>query len=145
MYKIKLRAEARAHCSDASTDKWELCTDSQLRELDGIDCQDNFSEYFHGAYGSDKNEQALIDKGVHSGYMHFVYEDGVLWTITTYNSDEELTRAELDALVDYTQGQWSDGIGEGFEQFACYDDEDGEYFISPWFSGQEVEVEQEVI
>jgi|ERR1035437_6581182 hypothetical protein len=144
MYKITLKAESESHCGDEEQD-YNLCTDSQMRELDGIDCQDTFSEYFSKGYNGSIGEQNLINKGVSGGYMYFKYEDGKLWTITTYDSKEELTPSELDELVSYTQGQWSDGIGEGFEQFPCHEDSDGEYFISPWFSGQKVEVKQEKI
>ena len=54
-----------------------------------------------------------------------------------------LIEKDLQELVKYTQGQWSDGIGEGFEQNPCYyDSEDNEVFISPWFYGQQVTVQQ---
>jgi ankyrin repeat protein len=37
--------------------------------------------------------------------------------VTEYRLPRALTRAEITALVEYTKGQWSDGIGEG-----CFDD-----------------------
>ena len=117
-----------------------------IQELDGEDCQDEFSEYFGRAYGTDQNEQALIDKGVHDGYMRFAVEDGKLMTITEYESPVELTPDELKLLGDYTQGQWSDGIGEGFEQNEVKYDEEGEpVYISPWDAGQEITITQEFV
>lgn len=126
----------------AKTDHYDLS------ELDGIDCQDEFTEYFSKRYKDDDNEQALIDKKVHSGYMRFAYEKGDLWTITEYHCDEKLTEEELDILSEYTQGQWSDGIGEGFEQEPCFytQDEDGEdieVYVSPWSYNQKVTITQE--
>src|SRR6185369_13199118 len=79
-------------------------------DLHGIDCELEFSQFFG------REEQALQDKNVREGYMSFQYEDRELWTVTTYTSDEALTKEEIDLLVEFTTGQWSDGIGEGFEQ-----------------------------
>jgi hypothetical protein len=39
---------------------------------------------------------------------------------------------------------WSDGIGEGFEQFSCMKTDDGEeVYISPWFGAQKTTIKQE--
>lgn len=103
---------------------------------DGIDCQEDFTAYF----GTE--QQPLIDKDVVSGYMSFEVIDGELYTITEYECKELLTDSEIQLLIDYTQGQWSDGIGEGFEQQPCvYVDDDWcdcELYVSPWYHGQEV-------
>ena len=138
------------------TIKGEATTDyPNLKELDGIDCQDEFSEYFDGdeSYAND----------VTDGYMRFEFENGKLFTITEYDSTRELTDEELSQLRDYTVGQWSDGIGEGFEQGPCYqayepyhkytddekekyddcDEDDLDVFISPWSFEQVATIEQE--
>jgi hypothetical protein len=126
MYKITIKGEA-------------FTEHQNLEELDGIDCQDEFSEYF----GDD--EQLLIDKGVNNGYLSFEYSGGKLWSVTTYDSPVELTQNELDIIGDYTQGQWSDGIGEGFEQFPCMeDDNEKEVYVSPWHSNQVLTVTQKL-
>lgn len=111
-----------------------------LKQLDGIDCQDTFSEYF--------DDDFTFKDNVEGGYMYFKYDSDLdkLFTITVYNSDRELSKEELDILEDYTTGQWSDGIGEGFEQEPIsfsYDEE--EIYISPWFPGQETIVTQQKI
>ncbi len=119
------------------TVKGEAQTDyKNLSELDGIDCQDKFSEYF--------DDDSYVD-AVTGGYMRFEFEDGKLWTITEYNSNRELTPDELHNLEDYTTGQWSDGIGEGFEQSPCMEGDDGEVYISPWFYGQKTTITQELV
>lgn len=134
MYKIELSGNAGA-------------TNARDREqLDGIDCQDEFSEYF-GA-----EEDSLRAKGVENGYMRFQMIEGELKVIVNYDSAELLTPEEVDLLIDYTQGQMSDGIGEGFEQFPCCegpceddndeDAEEGEIFVSPWYHGQVLTVTQ---
>ena len=125
----------------AKTDHYDLS------ELDGIDCQEEFTEYFQGKYKDRENEQSLINKKVNNGYMHFSFENTNLWTITEYHCNEKLTNDELEILSEYTQGQWSDGIGEGFEQEPCLitEDEDGEeleVYISPWSYGQKIIIEQ---
>jgi len=130
MYKIIVKGEAQTSYPN-------------LEELDGIDCQDNFSEYF------DRNFSFKND--VNGGYMRFEFKKDKLWTITEYNSNRKLTEDELNSLKNYTTGQWSDGIGEGFEQEPCkyvepYEDEEGEeteeVFISPWNYGQITTIEQ---
>lgn len=144
-YKIKVKGEAKTLYPN-------------LSELDGIDCQDKFSEYFDG--------DASYADDVTGGYLKFVFEDGKLYAVTTYDSTRELTDSELSELEDYTTGQWSDGIGEGFEQHTChtatqpfnkfdpkyddYEDQDEadadlDVFISPWFHGQKVITTQEKI
>jgi hypothetical protein len=76
------------------------------------------------------------------GYMRFVYEDGELFTVNEYISTRELTKEEMSELIEYTQGQWSDGVGEGFEQRPIMISGD-EVYISPWYSGQKVTYSQE--
>ncbi len=130
MWKITIKGEA-------STDYVDL------KKLDGIDCQDEFSEYF--------DDDFSFKDDVTNGYMFFKFEDNKLMTYTIYDSNRKLSQEELYELGEYTQGQWSDGIGEGFEQNPCYfdknyTDEDGnkgEVYISPWQMGQELEIVQE--
>ena len=104
---------------------------TDINILDGIDCQDEFSEYI--------DEDDTFYGKVENGYMSFIVEDSVLYTITKYDVIEDLTDDEIEQLKDYTQGQWSDGIGEGFEQFPCVEENGNEIFVSPWYRGQTVE------
>jgi hypothetical protein len=100
--------------------------------------QDDFSEYF--------DNDTTWSEDVIGGNLTFkIHEDGLLYTHTVYDSKRELTIEELEELADYTQGQWSDGIGEGFEQEPLYYDEDTELYLSPWYYGQEVKwIQKEV-
>lgn len=102
-----------------------------IKQLDGIDCQDDFVDYLDNEVIADKLE---------SGYMYFSVIDNNLYTITEYElkENEELTLNEMLDLAEYTQGQWSDGIGEGFEQFPCIEIDDEEVYISPWSPGQKL-------
>lgn len=120
MYKIIIKGEAKTDCKNLSL-------------LDGVSCQERFSDYF--------DDDDFYEE-ISGGYMRFSYEDGKLWTITEYDSNRLLSEEELQILADYTQGQWSDGIGEGFEQEPCLYDEDDDIYISAWFSGQELIIEQ---
>jgi hypothetical protein len=126
MYKITIKGEASTDYKD-------------LSELDGIDCQDNFAEYFDSDFS--------FKKDIKDGYMYFSFENEKLWTITEYISTRELSKEELEILADYTQGQWSDGIGEGFEQYPCHYGDEGEeeIYISPWHVGQKLEIISESI
>ena len=118
------------------TVKGEASTDySNLKELDGISCEDEFSDYF--------DMDTTYAEEVKGGFMSFKFENDILYTITTYDSSRELNEGELNSLMKYTQGQWSDGIGEGFEQNPCLITDDGEdVYISPWFYGQSIKISQ---
>jgi hypothetical protein len=106
---------------------------SDRSKLNGIYCQDEFVEYMHEDFKSKLS----------SGYMDFRFEDGKLWTYTVYSTREVLSEDEVKRLGEYTQGQWSDGIGEVFEQFPCDHESDGaEIYLSPWYHGQKLEIKQ---
>jgi len=120
MYEIIVKGKASTDCP-------------KLKELDGIDCQDSFSEYFDTDF--------TFKDVVTGGYMEFSYENGDLWTLTIYESSRELSKDELNELEEYTSGQWSDGIGEGFEQIPVIVD-DEEVFISPWSPEQKTTITQ---
>lgn len=79
-----------------------------------------------------------------SGYMRFEFDKEAqrLVTITEYTARERLTATERKELGKYTQGQWADGIGEGFEQFPCREYAGRDVFISPWYHGQVVTVDE---
>jgi hypothetical protein len=98
-------------------------------------------------YGDDTEFAEYIDNGpianvVSGGYLEFEFTDGKLWSVVEYKSTRELNEFELKWLRDYTQGQWSDGIGEGFEQEPVTYYKDKEIYISPWYHDQEIKVEQ---
>jgi len=99
-----------------------------LKEFDQIeDTRFTLSEYFR------KEQKPLNEAGVKGGYLKFVYNDRnhKLYAETTYECGRKLTPAEEKILEDYTAGQWSDGIGEGFEQ----QEQNGAY-LSAWYHGQ---------
>jgi len=100
--------------------------------LHGVDYQEDFVEYL------DYRDYLFAYK-LKSGYMKFVVENGELYTLTEYSAKEPLLPEELKELIDYTQGQWSDGIGESFEQFACAMEKGEEIYVSPWYHGQVAE------
>lgn len=102
--------------------------------LDGIRCDDDFVEY-------NRRSDELTLK---SGYMRFECIDGQLYTITEYIADRELTNEEMNYLEERTVGQWSDGIGESFEQFSCAEIDGEKIYISPWFYGQTVDAYQTI-
>lgn len=107
------------------------CTNQQA---EGVECQDDFVEYL---------DEPFADKLSH-GYMSFVDKNGVLFTKTEYEvkGGKELAEEEIKKLMKYTQGQWSDGIGESFEQNPVGTNDEGEeIYISPWYRGQELTFE----
>lgn len=105
--------------------------------LNGVECDDDFVEYF------DENE--TIKSKLVSGKMYFEFneENRKLYTVTEYNTNDTLTPEELEVLGEYTQGQWSDGIGEGFEQYPCTNKDGKEIFVCPWYENQKLTFIQE--
>jgi hypothetical protein len=63
-------------------------------------------------------DEPLSDIGLEGGGLRLVFDQSsqTLRVFTEYRSPRKLKKSELAALVDYTKGQWSDGIGEG-----CFD------------------------
>ncbi len=86
---------------------------SVLRLLDGLTYDDErFTDYLDDT----GEEGALASALVSGGYLEFRHSDGgsLLTAITEYRSKRPLSESELRLLVEYTMGQWSDGIGENW-------------------------------
>ena len=108
MVRIVIRGVAAVFRDD------EQVTDSDvLRTLDGmVYDHERFTDYIGGPPEEDELSAALEPGGI----ISFKYQDGdyLLTAITEYQSRQPLTEAQLRLLVDYTMGQWSDGIGENW-------------------------------
>jgi hypothetical protein len=86
---------------------------SILRSLDGLAYDDErFTDYLGGPAEEDALA-AVLESG---GSLRFRYCEGdsLLVASTEYRSKRPLSESELHLLVDYTMGQWSDGIGENW-------------------------------
>ncbi|MFO0847832.1 MAG: hypothetical protein U0871_04615 [Gemmataceae bacterium] len=107
MPRIVIRGQAAVFRDD------DPVTDSEvLRALDGLVYDDErFTDYLGGP-GEDELAAALESGGV----LLFDYREGdrLLGVRTEYRSRRPLSGAEVRALVEYTMGQWSDGIGENW-------------------------------
>lgn len=128
---MKLIIKGEALASLEKSGQSRNLTDAELQRCHGIDIQDDFVEYM---------DEPLKSK-LESGYTEFVYENGKLYSVCTYEVLEPLTEEEIKEVAEYTQGQWSDGIGEGFEQEPYVYIDDEELYISPWFYEQKLTTE----
>lgn len=84
-----------------------------LRSLETIVYDDErFTDYLGGSPEEDELVAALEPGGI----IQFGYSDGhsLLSAATEYRSLRPLSTDELRLLVEYTMGQWSDGIGENW-------------------------------
>lgn len=84
-----------------------------LRSLHGLAyTEERFTDYLDGS-GPEKEVRNILERG---GYLRFQYnsERNELECVTEYEAKRPLSEAELNLLVEYTTGQWSDGIGENF-------------------------------
>ena len=87
-----------------------------LRRFNGHVYEDErFTDYI----GGPDEENELAARLNPSGFLRFEYdgESDHLIAITEYESRRTLNDKELKLLVEFTLGQWSDGVGENF---ACF-------------------------
>ncbi len=105
-----------------------------LRSLSGLVYdEERFTDYIGGSPEEDALAEALEPGGIISfGYCD---GDGLLVATTEYRGRRPLTDAELRLLVDYTMGQWSDGIGENW---ACVSSDKCGYSIMCLTPGDQV-------
>jgi hypothetical protein len=85
-----------------------------LAKLDKIvDTSGVLSDYLH----PDDLPPALRDE-ISYGELSLRYDEKLrkVFVQTVYDCSRELTRKELNALIEYTRGQWSDGAGSGIHQ-----------------------------
>ena len=66
-----------------------------------------------------------------SAILSVELRDGELMGCTTVRLKEPLNDVEMKALQEYLRGQFSDGWGEGFEQWEIYT-EDGTLYVHFW-------------
>ncbi len=95
--------------TDDATDK-PITDAKRLQTFDGLSSgRETCSKYHHGE---------LADLELKGGAVKLVFDSTKkkLRVVSEFTSSRKLTKEELRALVDDTQGQWSDGIGEG-----CFD------------------------
>lgn len=72
-------------------------------------------------------------------YFHLAAIGG--FRVITEYEIKTITTEIVNAIIDYTQGQWSDGWGEEFEQQEI-DLPDNEYtYVSPWHGDQKIKCE----
>lgn len=98
---------------------------------------ERFTDFLGGP--EEETELALLlDEG---GFLRLEYrvEKGALYAVTEYRACRFLTPQECELLVDYTLGQWSDGIGENF---TCESSERFGYTIAIQCKSEDSTVEQ---
>ena len=114
---------------------------SVLRSLDGLVYdEERFTDYLGGPPAEDELARVLEPGGI----ISFKYRDGddVLQATTEYRSRQQLTDAELNLLVSYTMGQWSNGIGENW---ACISSDKCGYSIMCLTPGDGVELDYPIV
>lgn len=133
---MRINVTGRAVVTD---DAGEVTDVAVLRRLHGIVYdRETFTDHlgnvnvagFEKSLVSDPNNKVIrkmIQKGelanatrnalLPSGHLRLVYREAAnqVWVVTEYEAQRVLSEAELAFLVQYTVGQWSDGIGENFQ------------------------------
>ncbi|MFO0944188.1 MAG: ankyrin repeat domain-containing protein [Pirellulales bacterium] len=76
-----------------------------LRKFSGVKSAESCVEYF---------SEPLSEIYFEGGYLEFDFDEALqqLAIKTVYHTPRELKKKEMNALIDQTIGQWSDGIGE---------------------------------
>jgi len=134
VYKITVKADAKVLVERNGEDYQEVTDEKDLKSLDGItEHGTEFADYFHnGTY----------DGFVKGGQMSFHFAKGKLEVHTVYTSIVKLDKVQLEHLMEYTQGQWSDGVGEGFEQNPAAELDGQDVFISAYHDKQKIVIRQ---
>jgi hypothetical protein len=109
---VKLKISTRTSVLDKNAGDALVRDRARLVVLDGVASDECFSDYL----SDDRHTKELPSKGVSGGYLRFRFkaDRNELWAETEYDLKEPLTDDDTKSLVDYTLGQWSDGIGENF-------------------------------
>jgi hypothetical protein len=108
MTRIAIRGLAAVYRDDVA-----VTDPSVLQSLDGLAYEDEqFTDYLGGPCEEDTLAAALEPGGA----IRFGYDGQgeALSAVTEYRCRRPLTADELRLLVEYTMGQWSDGIGENW-------------------------------
>jgi hypothetical protein len=102
---MKIIVSGTAAAFDSSDN--QITDAAELKKLDGLVAGDLVC--------ADFLDGELDDIGLTGGAVKIAYDAAAnrLRVVTEYRSPRKLKKSELAALADYTQGQWSDGIGEG--------------------------------
>jgi len=107
---MRIRITGPVEVTDAKNETSDI-DPARLKALDGLVYdEDQCSNYFAG-------EVDLDAIGVTGGSLRLAFEaeNSRLQVVSEYTSPRKLKPKELEALVDETSGQWSDGIGEGIQ------------------------------
>jgi len=109
---MRFKVSAPARVLDTAAGDSPVTELARLAPLDGIGSDECFSDYLV----DDPRTKELPSKGVSGGYLRFRIRSDLsqLWIETEYDLRERLSDREIEKLVEYTLGQWSDGIGENF-------------------------------
>jgi hypothetical protein len=129
---------------DGSEDR-EISDLEQVKRFDGETCQDlidgvmlpvTVADYLFDGSGT----ELLEGIGITGGIVRFEYKPQLkqLWLATEYYAPRKLNEQELDVLLDYTMGQWSDGAGESF----CGELADKNDGVGPLCEPREIFIEQ---
>lgn len=108
--RISIQGQANVFVGD---DDDPISDPSVLQKLDGIKyVEERFTDFLGGTALEDALALALEP----GGYLHFTYVpvNPYLTVTTEFRAKRRLSKEEIDELVNYTCGQWSDGIGENF-------------------------------
>ncbi len=149
MKKVRFKSLAKVITLTENYNQIEVVDLDIVKQFDGIIHYDEeFTDYFSG-----ENDEILEKAGVTGGILslHFDEKTQRLFTYVEYDLQRDLTKDELDLLLDYTDGHLSDGVGSSFSQcFPCgttvenncpidkkyfpivydfYSDDDNEYII----------------
>lgn len=104
----------------------EAIRESLERENRHLDPARGLMEYYDGP-----DSLPSVREKVKSLFFDIEEHGGTLWGVTEAKISTPLTEEETASLLDYAEGQMSDGLGEGWEQRPINTPE-GEIYVSLW-------------
>lgn len=106
----------------------EPIRESLQRENSSLNPARGLMEYYDGW-----DSLPSVNEKVQSLFFGIEEHGGTLWGVTEAKISAPLTEEETASLLDYAEGQMSDGFGEGWEQRPIKTPE-GEIYVSLWNS-----------
>lgn len=110
-----------------------------------VDEDNQFTRFMDTHLKGQSNDSCYsYEDGLFTGdKMSFIKKNGLLYVAVDYQTTRMLIEDEMTDLIEYTSGQLSDGIGEGFEQRPCSILPNGDpMYISPWHVDQILQLDK---
>ena len=118
---MKIRIFSTSLALDVETEE-QIEDAERIKKLDGYIYSEDEEDDCFGFWLVDENDESIIkSSGISGGFLKFNFDEqnNNLVVAIEYDLEKELSQEQIEALIEYTIGQCTDGIGSNFNQFKC--------------------------